>query len=112
MQTITVNDKVWRVVNDTDYYLDEWLYSDYGFDIIVPKSNDYWGELGLLQKSTRRDFVGAYSTEYKHRSIRLDQLVTFRKGFVEWCSGGYIYEMLWKNDRIQIGCGNDLGKLW
>jgi len=48
-EAITVNDSTIKVDNRTDYYIDQWLYSDYGFRLFYRPvrgiQEEYWNEM-------------------------------------------------------------------
>lgn len=97
---ISVNDSTIKVDNRTDYYLDQWLYSDYGFQLYYRPtrgvSEVYWKELlrenGFDEpvKIPRQKFLSAQS---RNRSLDLFEFVT-RTFCTEFVSGDKIYALL------------------
>lgn len=95
---ITVNDTSIKVDNRTDYYLDQWLYSDYGFQLFYRPtrgiSEVYWRELlrenGFDEGVKIQRFLSCQS---RHRSLDLWEFLS--KTFcVEFVSGDKIYALL------------------
>ena len=82
---LLVNDTTIKIDNRTDYYLDQWLYSDYGFELFYrPKrgiEEVYWQELlesnGFnLYHGPDPRIKGGRSAESRSRSIDFHEFLT------------------------------------
>lgn len=101
LNTIVVNNATFPVINDTDYYLDGMIYSDYGFELFYNKRNGLkqvkWARLldsngfGFDPPNRTRAYGSHYySAETFQRSLDVRKFVE-RPFVVHWVSGGTWY---------------------
>jgi hypothetical protein len=91
---ITVRDITYKVDNRTDYYLDKWLYSDYGFKLWYRTQRGmeeiYWNEIlndyNFQLPAWKLKKAISHQTLTYDRSLDLHDFLT-RSFYIEWSSG-------------------------
>lgn len=111
---ITVNDRTIKVRNPTDYYLDQWIYADYGIEILyVPRrgiDEVFWNELLLENgfQDPRKVYKGKaryYQLECRNRSLDLHEFMT-RSFVLVFVSGNIGYELFYDHGSSTIVVDN------
>lgn len=98
-QALTINDSTIKVDNRTDYYLDQWLYSDYGFRLFYRPTRGiqevYWND--LLDKYDFDDYrvkrKGFIDLETRERSLDFHEFIG-RNFSIEFVSANSFYNVL------------------
>jgi hypothetical protein len=102
---ITVNNTTIKVDNPTDYYLDQWLYTDYGFNIYYRGKRGieevYWNRLLKANGFEEPSFInrgvgdtpnGVYDLDTYSRSLDFHEFLS-RSFCIEFTSGKKPYAM-------------------
>jgi hypothetical protein len=96
--TIEMNGVQVKVDNPTDYYLDEWLYSDYGFRMFYKPAKNvseyYW--LENLNKYSFRDnivFKRLRDVETRNRSLNIKDFLS-KSHVIQFVSDSKFYSYL------------------
>jgi hypothetical protein len=112
---ITVNDSTIKVDNRTDYYLDQWLYSDYGFRMFYKPvrgiSEVYWNELLNEYKFDEPNDLGKVKfrdVSTRNRSIDFHEFLT-RNVAIEFVSGDKFYCFFFDSKEWLILMTHDTG---
>jgi hypothetical protein len=103
LNALVINKVTFPVVNDTDYYLDEYLYSDYGFELFYNKRRGMnqikWEKLldsngfGVSAPNRTRAYGGHYYSAETHvRTLNFREFMD-RAFVVHWVSGGTWYAL-------------------
>jgi hypothetical protein len=109
--TIEINRVQIKVDNETDYYLDEWLYSDYGFRLFYKSgkgANEYYWRKTLdgYEFDENAPYKRIVDIETRCRSIRIQDL-TSRSHMLQFVSDNKFYSYLFDYRENMIVMRND-----